>query len=443
MNELTEVTRRTNGSRFGDRALRPTVGAGRIDMTIPDKPGGGRRHRITEADRARTQPEISDAVYLDWNASAPLDPCVAEEMVSALSKVGNASSPHGFGRRQAALVHEARERIAGLVGSRPSGVVFTASATEANNLALCGAVAEAAEGRSRILVSAVEHASVLHAAKWLGERGMVRVELIPVTGAGFVETDALREMIDSDVLLVSVMAANGETGVLNTVAEVAELARSHGSVFHCDATQLVGHLPLDADDVGIDLVSISAHKIGGPMGVGALVGARHALARLQPVIHGGGHERGLRAGSLNVPGIVGFAAAADLAIDGRAHESIRLAGLRDRLAAEVASALPGVTQIGDIQRRLPNTACIRFQDADAEAVTVNLEPVAVSTGSACAAGSIEPSHVLLAMGMSRSAAFECVRFSLGRSTTDADIEFAAKRAVQAVRHVRGMNERAV
>ena len=443
MNELTAVTRRTNGTRFGDRALRPTVGAGRIDMTIPDKPGGGRRHRMTAADRARTQPEVSDAVYLDWNASAPLDPSVAEVMVSALSKVGNASSPHGFGRRQAALVHEARERIAGLVGSRPSGVVFTASATEANNLALCGAVAEAAGERPRILVSAVEHASVLHAAKWLGERDMVRVELIPVTEAGFVDTDALGEMIDSDVLLISVMAANGETGVLNPVAEVAELARSNDSIFHCDATQLVGHLPLDAEDVGIDLVSISAHKIGGPMGVGALVGARHALARLQPVIHGGGHERGLRSGSLNVPGIVGFAVAADLAIDGRAHESIRLAGLRDRLAAEVAFALPGVTQIGDIQRRLPNTACIRFRDADAEAVTVNLEPVAVSTGSACAAGSIEPSHVLLAMGLSRSAAFECVRFSLGRSTTDADIEFAAKHAVHAVRHVRRMIGRAV
>ena len=398
---------------------------------------------MTEADRARTRPETADAVYLDWNASAPLDPCVAEVMVSTLSRVGNASSPHAFGQRQAAMVREARERIAGLVGSRPSGVVFTASATEANNLALCGAAREADEERTRILISAVEHASVLHTAKWLGERDIVQVELIPVTDAGFVDTDALREMIDSDVLLVSVMAANGETGVLNPIAEVAELARSHGSVFHCDASQFVGHLPLDAEDVGIDLVSISAHKIGGPMGVGALVGTRHALARLQPVIHGGGHERGLRSGSLNVPGIVGFAVAAGLAIDGRAHESKRLAGLRDRLAAEVASALPGVTQIGDIQRRLPNTACIRFRDADAEAVTVNLEPVAVSTGSACAAGSIEPSHVLLAMGMSRSAAFECVRFSLGRSTTDTDIEFAAMRAVHAVRHVRRMNERVV
>ena len=396
----------------------------------------------TPADRVCPVARTTRGIYLDCNASAPLDPRVAEVMVSALTKGGNASSAHGFGRRQAALVDDAREQVAALVGGRASNVVFTASATEANNLALCGTVQEANRDRRRILVSAVEHASVFQTADWLNARGVLRVDVIPVTGGGFVDLHALERLLGPDVLLVSVMAANGETGVLNPIAEVAELAHASGSIFHCDATQFVGRMPLSAEDVGTDLVSVSAHKLGGPMGVGALIGTRQALARLQPVIHGGGHERGLRSGSLNVPGIVGFGEAAAIAADERAHESVRVAKLRDRLTASLA-ALPGVIQIGDVERRLPNTACLRFRNADAEAVTVNLEPVAVSTGSACSVGSIEPSRVLLAMGMSRSAAFECVRFSLGRSTMDTDIEFAVARAIEAVQYVREMSTKAI
>ena len=382
--------------------------------------------------------------YLDWNASAPLDTRVAEVMVSALTtRVGNASSTHDFGRRQAALVGDARERVAALVGGRPHNVVFTASATEANNLALCGAAHGADGNRGRILVSAVEHASVLQTADWLSARGVARVDRIPVTSGGFIDLPALKRLLGSDVLLVSVMAANGETGVLNPIAEVAELAHRNGSLFHCDATQFVGRMPFSAEDVGADLISVSAHKLGGPMGVGALIGTRRALAQLQPVIHGGGHERGLRSGSLNVPAIVGFGEAAVIAVEERVRESIRLAGLRDHLTASLIAVLPGVVQIGDLERRLPNTACLRFQDADADAIAVNLEPVAVSTGSACSAGSIEPSPVLLAMGLSRSAAFECVRFSLGRSTVDTDIEFAVSRTVEAVAYVREIAAKAV
>ena len=394
-------------------------------------------------DRVYPAARTTRGIYLDCNASAPLDPRVAEVMVSALTKGGNASSAHGFGRRQAALVDDAREQVAALVGGRASNVVFTASATEANNLALFGTVQEANRGRRRILVSAAEHASVFQTAAWLNSRGVLRVDVIPVTGGGFVDLHALERLLGPDVLLVSVMAANGETGVLNPIAEVAELAHASGSLFHCDATQFVGRLPLSAEDVGTDLVSVSAHKLGGPMGVGALIGTRQALDRLQPVIHGGGHERGLRSGSLNVPGIVGFGEAAAIAADERAHESVRVAKLRDRLTASLKAALPGVIQIGDVERRLPNTACLRFRNADAEAVTVNLEPVAVSTGSACSVGSIEPSRVLLAMGMSRSAAFECVRFSLGRSTMDTDIEFAVARAIEAVQYVREMTTKAI
>ena len=396
-----------------------------------------------EGEPTLSRPEMPRSVYLDWNASAPLDPRVAEVMMSSLSQVGNAASAHSYGSQQAGMVDHARAQVAALVGGRPSGVVFTASATEANNLAVCGAAHRADSERRRILVSAVEHASVLKAAEWLYDRGMVRVDVIPVTKGGFVTPGAVARLIGADVLLVSVMAANGETGVLNPIADIAELARANGSLYHCDATQFAGHMPLVMEDVGIDLVSLSAHKLGGPMGVGALIGTRQALAGLDPVIHGGGHERGLRSGSLNVPGIVGFGVAACLSVRERAAEAGRVTRLRDNLTGRMSATLSGVEHIGDVARRLPNTACIRFRGADAEAVAANLEPVAASTGSACTSGSVEPSRTLLAMGLSREAAFECIRFSLGRSTTEDDVAVAAHRAVKAVQYVREMAGEAV
>ena len=378
-------------------------------------------------------------VYLDYNASAPLDPRVFEAMVPVLSgEVGNASSVHQFGRRQAATVDEAREHVAALVGGRPGGVVFTAGATEANNLALRGAVEASPAGRQRMLVSAVEHASVGRTARWLADCGLVKLDVIGVTGGGLVTPDDVEDLVGDDVVLVSVMAANSETGVLNPVGEIAERVRATGALFHCDATQMAGRLPFDMEELGADLVSVSGHKICGPGGVGALVGTRHALQRLAPVIHGGGHERGLRSGSLNVGGIVGLGTAARIAADERVSESARVEILRNRLVAELGTRLTGVRQNGDLMRRLPNTASIRFEGADAEAVMSNMDPVAVSTGSACSAGSIEPSEVLTAMGLSRDAAFESVRFSLGRFTTEADIDTAVRAAVAAVGRVRAM-----
>ena len=408
-----------------------------------ERPRGPVAVATPEGEPILSRPEKPRSVYLDWNASAPLDPRVAEVMISSLSKVGNAASAHAYGSQQAGLVDDAREHVAALVGGRPSGVVFTASATEANNLAVCGAAHRADHERRRILVSAVEHASVLKAAEWLHDRGMVRVDVIPATNGGFVTPDAVARLLGPDVLLVSVMAANGETGVLNPIADIAEITRANGSLYHCDATQFAGRMPLVMEDIGIDLVSVSAHKLGGPMGVGALIGTRRALARLDPVIHGGGHERGLRSGSPNVPGIVGFGEAAVLVAQERAVDAGRAAKLRDQLTGRMIAALSGVEQIGDVARRLPNTACIRFRGADAEAVAVNLAPVAAATGSACTSGSVEPSRTLLAMGLSREAAFECLRFSLGRSTTEDDVEFAAHRAVEAVKYVRGMAGEAV
>ena len=382
------------------------------------------------------------SVYLDYNGSGPLDPRVAEIMVPILMEgIGNASSVHRFGHQQRVVIDEAREHVGAMVGGRASNVVFTAGATESNNLALRGAVEGAVVSRPRILVSAVEHASVRQTARWLDEHGLTELSVIPVTKGGFVDLDALESMIDTDVLLVSVMAANSETGILNPVEMIAERAHAVGALLHCDATQSAGRLPLELERIGADLVSLSSHKICGPTGVGALVGTRRGLRRLRAIIHGGGHEHGLRSGSLNVAGIAGFGAAARIATEERTSESARVAEARDRLTSALKSRLSGVHEVGDIARRLPNTANVRFEGADAEAVVTNMDPVAVSTGSACGSGSIEPSEVLLAMGISRESAFESVRFSLGRFTTTEDIDLAVESAVAAVEHVRSMARR--
>ena len=404
-----------------------------------DVDGGQLRLGATRAGGAQG---IMRVVYLDYNGSAPLDPRVAEIMVPILKEgIGNASSIHRFGRRQNAAVDESREHVAAMVGGRHSNVVFTAGATEANNLALHGAAEGAPADRPRMLISAVEHASVRQTARWLDEHGLTKLDVIPVTKGGFVDLDALESIIDTDVLLVSVMAANSETGILNPVEEIAERAHAVGALLHCDATQSAGRLPFDLERTGADLVSVSSHKICGPGGVGALVGTRHSLRRLRPIIHGGGHERGLRSGSLNVAGIVGFGAAARIAIEERTSESARVAVVRDRLTTALKSRLSGVHEIGDVAQRLPNTANVRFEGADAEAVVTNMDPVAVSTGSACGSGSIEPSEVLLAMGVPRHEAFESVRFSLGRFTTIEDVDLAVQSAVAAVGHVRSMTRR--
>ena len=378
-------------------------------------------------------------VYLDYNGSGPLDPRVLEALMPLLvGGVGNASSVHRFGRRQAALVGEARELIAGLVGGRAGGVVFTAGATEANNLVLRGVVEGMEGSRSRVLVSAVEHASVLEPARWLAEQGLAKVEVIPVTAGGSVDPDVVESMMGPDVLLVSVMAANSETGVLNPVVEVAERVRAYGGLYHCDITQMVGRLGFDLDAVGADLVSLSGHKICGPSGVGALVGTRRGLRGLRPLIQGGGHERGLRSGSINVAGVVGLGVAARIAHEEHHEEARRVGRLRDRLVTELRKQIPNMHENGDTDSRLPNTTNIRFAGADADAVLVNMDPVAVSTGSACSSGSIEPSAVLLAMGLSREAAFESIRFSLGRFTTIEDINAAVEKTVTAASYVRNM-----
>ena len=379
-------------------------------------------------------------VYLDYNGSAPLDPRVAEAMLPQIvGSTGNASSSHLFGFRRKAAVDHAREQVASLVGAGPSSVVFCSGATEANNLALLGLAEGAPFERNRIVVSAVEHSSVREPSRWLLEQGRAKLDVVGVTPGGFVDLVELDSLLGPDVLAVSVMAANSETGVLNPVSQAAEHAHAVGALLHCDATQMVGRLPFDMAFVGADLVSLSGHKICGPTGVGALVGTRSALGRLRPVIHGGGHERGLRSGSLNVAGIVGLGAAAAIAADERDTEAATVGRLRDRLVSGLQGALDGVSENGDTAGRLPNTASIRFAGADAEAVVFNMDPVAASTGSACHSGAIDPSPVLLAMGVAREAAFETVRFSLGRFTTEAEVDAAIAQTVTAVGYVRSMN----
>lgn len=388
-------------------------------------------------------------IYLDYNASAPCDPRVVEAVAKAMTDgFGNASSAHRFGRRQAAAVGEAREQVANLVGGQPGGVIFTAGATEANNLALGGFAAPGAEAQGRslptLVASAVEHASVGRTAEALTAAGRCDLQVAPVTSGGFVDLEALAALVQAveGELLVSVMAANSETGVLNPVAEIGDLLHEADGLFHCDATQMVGRLPFDMSALGCDLVSLSGHKICGPTGVGALVGTREAVGSIRPIVWGGGHERGLRSGSLNVAGIVGLGVAAEIAADEQAAEAERVGILRDSFVAALMGELADVAQNGDVERRLPNTANLRFCGTDADAVLVNMDPVAASAGSACSTGAIEPSPVLTAMGLSRDAAFASVRFSLGRFTTESEIAAAAEHVVTAVRYVRRMTTEA-
>jgi cysteine desulfurase len=346
--------------------------------------------------------------YLDWNATAPLRPEAEAAMTAALSHCGNPSSVHRWGRAGRRIVEDARAAVAALVGAAPEGVIFTSGGTEANNLALAGS------GRARLLVSAIEHASIWEAAP--------TAEPIPVDGNGIVALDALERRLAADPrpALVSVMLANNETGVIEPVAAVAALAHRMGALFHCDAVQAAGKVPLDGRALGADLMTLSAHKLGGPPGVGALVLLRDL--DLAPLIRGGGQERGRRAGSENLPGIAGFgAAAAAAAAQIARYERVR--ELRDRLEAEIAARAPEAVIFGAAVPRLPNTAAIALPGVPAETqvIALDLDGVMVSAGAACSSGKVRASRVLAAMGAAAELAGSTIRVSLGWSTSEADI----------------------
>ncbi|MFZ3238338.1 MAG: cysteine desulfurase family protein [Stellaceae bacterium] len=347
--------------------------------------------------------------YLDWNATAPLRPEAAAAVAAALARCGNPSSVHRWGRQARNMIERGRAAVAALVGASPAGLVFVSGGTEANHLALLGA------GRERVLVSAVEHDSVLRACP--------EAERIPVDRNGLVDLAGLSELLAGDdrPAVVSVMLANNETGVVQPAAEIAAVAHARGALFHCDAVQAAGKLPLDMAAIGADLLTLSAHKLGGPPGVGALV--LSGGIDLLPLQRGGGQERGRRAGTENVPGIAGFAAAAEAAAAGLAdYERVRR--LRDALEAQIAALAPDAVVIGADVRRLPNTSAIAMPGTPAETqvIAFDLDGVMVSAGAACSSGKVGPSHVLAAMGVAPEIAASTVRVSLGWSTTQAEID---------------------
>ncbi|MCB9958469.1 MAG: cysteine desulfurase [Rhodospirillaceae bacterium] len=350
---------------------------------------------------------MAQAIYLDFNATAPLREEARAAMLAALDHFGNPSSVHAFGRRARRLVEQARLQVAALVEAAPAQVIFTAGATEANATVIMGS------GRERVLASAIEHDSVLSAGP------AVRV---PVTGDGVVDLAALDRLLAADdrPALVSVMAANNETGVIQPVAEVAALAHRYGALVHCDAVQAAGKVPLALGTLGADLVSLSAHKLGGPQGVGALV-VRDGLP-VRPLLRGGGQERRRRAGTENVAGIAGFGAAARAAADSLSAFA-GLATLRDHLEAQLLAAVPGACAFGAGAARVANTSCLLMPGVAAETQLMgfDLAGIAVSAGSACSSGKVTPSHVLLAMGASEAEAEETVRVSLGWTTTAQDV----------------------
>lgn len=360
-------------------------------------------------------------VYLDHNATTPLRPEVADAMRPFLTEIyGNPSSIHAFGREASAAIEHAREALARAIGADPSEILFTSGGTEADNAALLGASRRGRLGH--VITSAVEHHAVLHVARFLEEAGG-RLTVVPVGSDGRVDPDDVRKAIAPDTGLISIMHANNETGTLQPVAEIGAVARTHGIPFHTDAVQSLGKVPVDVNALGVDLLSLSAHKACGPKGVGALYVRRGT--RFSPLIRGGAHEGGRRAGTENVAGIVGFGLSASLAVREQVEESARLRALSESLWSGLAARIDRIRRNGHPDYRTPNTLNISFYAAEGESVilSLDLEGVAVSSGSACTSGSEEPSHVLLALGLEPRLAQSSVRFSLGRGTSAEDLDY--------------------
>lgn len=356
-------------------------------------------------------------------------------MLPYFSKVfGNPSSRnHRFGWEAAEAVERARKEVAALVGASPKEIVFTSGATEADNLAIKGVAARSS--RRHVVTAATEHKAVLDPCRRLEAEGW-RVTVLPVTADGLVDLDDVDRAVTADTAIVSVMLANNEIGVIQAIADIAGIAHARGAVVHTDAVQAAGRIPVDLGALGVDLASFSAHKIYGPKGVGALY-VRRGVRDLAPLMDGGGQERGLRAGTLNVPGIVGFGAACEIARRELDEESIRIAALRDRLWTALQANASGLGVNGSTSARLPGNLNVTFDGVDGEALLLGLDGVAVSSGAACTAA--EPSHVLTALGLSRDRALASLRFGIGRTTTEAEVDHAAGRVAAVVRQLREMS----
>ncbi len=364
-------------------------------------------------------------IYFDHNATTPVHPVVADRMGAALrEEFGNPSSVHYFGQRAKAAIDEARSALAALIGADPSEVVFTSGGTESDNFAIRG-TAEALErnGRRHLIASTIEHEAVLNTLKALTKRGS-DTTLLAVDDTGIASSDDLRAALRDDTALVSVMHANNEIGTIQPIAELARAAHERGALFHTDAVQSVGKIPIDVKALGVDLLSVSAHKFYGPKGVGA-IWIRRSL-RMLSCSTGGKQERNRRAGTENVAGIVGMGAAAEVALAGMADEHVRVGALRDRLEEGILRTVPRTMVNGMKTCRLPNTTNISFDRVEAESllIALDLEGIAVSTGSACSSGTLEPSHVLKAMGLPTHRTQNSIRFSLGAANTETEVDRA-------------------
>jgi cysteine desulfurase len=384
-------------------------------------------------------------VYLDNNATTPLDPEVFEAMKPYLmGDFGNASSVHYWGQRAKAAVETARGQVATLIHAHPAEVVFTSGGTESDNTAIFGGVAAAkprtASGSKHLVTTAIEHHAVLHAARALATRG---VEVTDVASGpdGVVEPAAIERALRPETVLISMMHANNELGTIQPLEEIGRIARAGGIPLHADAVQAVGKIPVDVEALGVDLLSLSAHKFYGPKGIGALYVRRGTP--LQPLLYGGHLERDRRPGTENVAGIVGLGRAAEIAKTRLVEEGVELARLRDKLERGILARVPGVRVNGDARRRTPNTCNLAFENLEGESlvISLDLEGVACSTGAACSSGSVDPSHVLAAIGLTTQQARASIRLSLGRFTTEADVDHALEVLPAVAERLRAFSQR--
>ncbi len=375
--------------------------------------------------------------YLDYNATTPVAEEVKEAMIPWFSeKFWNASSSHNGGRTANDAVENARQQIADLIGANPSEIFFTSGSTESINLAIKGTFLPD-ENPGSFLTSQTEHKAVLDTASVLSQNG-IDSHLLPVNELGEVQIQELSNIETTNPKLVSFMAANNETGVITDLDKLVTHSKEIGALFHCDATQAIGKIDFDVEDLNIDMASISAHKMYGPKGVGALYCRRGAY--INSLIDGGGHEKGLRSGTLNVPGIVGFGMAAELSSKFMQEDSDLFSELIEKLLTGLQAQINDIAVIAEDSKKLPNTLNIRFKEADAEAIMANAQSVMVSSGSACTARVPEASHVLVAMGMTQEEASECLRFSVGRYTTVEEVNHAVAEISAAVKRVRELNK---
>ncbi|MDA2916119.1 IscS subfamily cysteine desulfurase [Nitrospinae bacterium AH_259_B05_G02_I21] len=380
-------------------------------------------------------------IYMDNNATTPMNPRVLEAMLPYFcEEFGNAASRiHAFGWRAEEAVERAREQIARLIGAALKEIVFTSGATESDNLALKGVAEMYQEKGDHIITQVTEHKAVLDSAKRLERQGF-EITYLPVDRDGLVDPDDVRRALRETTILISIMAANNEIGVLQPVSEIGRIAKERGVLFHSDAAQALGKITVDVKAWGTDLVSLSAHKMYGPKGVGALyVRGRDPRVRLSPMMDGGGHERGMRSGTLDVPGIVGFGAACELAYQEMEAGAERIRALRDRLQSGILSHLEEVYLNGHPDRRLPGTCNLSFAYVEGESLMMGLNEIAVSSGSACTSATLEPSYVLRALGVGDELAHSSIRFGLGRFNTEEEVDYVIKRVKETVERLREMS----